>query len=64
MDVLQTTEMEDLIDVGHRLIRRPTLHLRWCAGVLEQAWQTIREDASGRAISSTVEWRPVPTVDR
>lgn len=64
MDDVQPIEIEELVDVGHRIIRRPTLHLRWRDGVLQQAWEILREDAYGKLFGVCHEWRPVPKVDQ
>ncbi|MBR0687325.1 hypothetical protein JQ594_15445 [Bradyrhizobium manausense] len=40
-------------------IEQPTCFLRWCDGVLQQAW-TIERQRGGVPQSREVEWRPIP----
>ena len=61
MNEIQPTEVEHL-SIGHTLIRKPTLHLRWSKdGKLQQAWEEARMDSLDRQIGSRLDWRDVPT---
>lgn len=46
--------------VPDAVIELPTASLRWCDGVLQQAW-TIERQRDGVLQSREVEWRAIPT---